>query len=86
MLHVQRYFCGFEANNATTHLVIKNNFDKILKEYTHHNSSILFEVDAPMSDFINEFISGQTLKIYFSTSETDSVLAVPVLLGRIKIK
>ncbi len=86
VLHVQRYFCGQDAGNSVTHLTIKNNFNKIIKEYSHTNSSLMFEADAPLKDFLGEFISGETIKLYFSISGSDKLLNDTVLLGRLKIK
>jgi hypothetical protein len=87
VLHARMYFCGQSADNATATLTIKNNFNKTLKEYSKQSYGLEFGADAPLKDFIEEFLPGQTIKIYFSISGAENEgLNTTVLLGQIKLK
>ncbi len=86
ILHVQRYLCGQTSENSITTLTIKNNFNKIIKEVTHKSSSMMFEADIPLKDFINQFWNGQTISIYFTINSNTKALSDTVLLGRLKLE
>jgi hypothetical protein len=84
-IHVQRYLCGQSADEGSTIITLKNNFGRVVKEYSFKGLSMMYEGDIPVKDIQNLFIVGETVNIYFTISNMPKGVYETVLLGKLKL-
>ncbi len=86
-LHAQMYFCGSDAGNSTSVLTIKNSSDSLIAAFSHRNTGLSFEADAPLKAFLTQCSPGETLQLYFSIFNAEQkTLNRTILLGKLKFR
>ncbi|MES2512546.1 MAG: hypothetical protein V4580_00305 [Bacteroidota bacterium] len=85
LIHVQRYVCGQSADEGSTIITLKNNFGRVVKEYSFKGSSMMYEGDIPVKDIQNSFIVSETVSIYITISNMPKGIHETVLLGKLKL-